>query len=680
MIMLSYQFCIKTLSPVNQRNAINGSGNVSCLRGQIFLKNSWQVTVYMARFTKLILHSHLTLDPGSIICNGSCRQWLFTSMYRKSLIICLENCNRQFYVKQRPKCTIDGILGTMGHPKGLKSYGSGDSVRESSCRCFSSATNIIVSPCVGLEELKKINKQNLVHINEKLINIVSDVNTLILAYEYIKSKPGNSTRAVDSITLDKISLEWFYDVSGKLKAGKFKFRPARRSYISKPGDKKKKRPLTISSPRDKIVQQAILFVLEAIFEPSFLDYSHGSRPGRSTHTALKNIKYKFKDSKWCIEAGIESNFPNINHKILMNILKKRITCSKFLSLIKNSIKAGYIENGKFFESNTGLFQGNITSPILNNVYLHEFDFFMDGLVNDFSCGKRRAKNPAYRRLSYFMEKAADDSSTIKSLRKQRRKLNSKDPFDQNFKRLNYVRYVDDFVVGVIGSRDETVKIKEKITEFLKNQLKLTLSPEKTLITNFSKQYIFFLGTFIKGTWEREKKLATVKSKGITRKVRVTSRTVLKAPIKSLFEKATLNGFFKKRNQEFVSTKVGRCINLDHEDILRYYNSVIHGILNYYSFANNHKSLGSLIHGLKFSCARTLALKYKLRHASKVFRKFGSKLRKTRNSKVELYIPKTFKPLKEFKTSVNDPDRVIFTNRNNKLTKSNLSKPVCDLWF
>jgi group II intron reverse transcriptase/maturase len=551
-------------------------------------------------------------------------------------------------VKQRPKHTNGGILGTMGHPKGRKPYGGGDSVRESGHRCFSSASNMICSSCVGLEELKKVNKENLKHINDKLIHIVSDVNTLILAYEYIKSNPGNFTPGTSPTTLDKIDLEWFYNASNQLKAGKYRFSPARRSYISKPSNNKEKRPLTISSPRDKIVQKAIIFILEAIYEPSFLDYSHGSRPGKGTHTALKYIKYKFKETKWCIEADIESNFQNINHKILMNLLKKRITCSKFLSLIKNSIKAGYFEEGKFFESNIGLFQGNITSPILNNVYLHELDLYMDGLINLFHFGKRRKKNPEYRRFQYLMEKAKGDSSQIKNLRKQRRKVNSKNPFDRDFKRLYYVRYVDDFVVGVIGSREDAVELEKKIRTFLKNELKLTLSSEKTLITHFSKQYITFLGTLIKGTWEREKKLAAVKRKGVTRKERVTSRTVLKAPIKLLFEKATLNGFFKKRNNEFAPTYVGRCINLDHEDILLYYNSVIHGILNYYSFANNHKSLGSLIHGLKFSCARTLALKYKLRHASKVFRKFGTNLKKSRESEIALYIPNTFKPLKKFK--------------------------------
>lgn len=437
--------------------------------------------------------------------------------------------------------------------------------------------------------------------------------------------------------------------------------------------RKKKRPLTISSPRDKVVQKAILFVLEAIYEPSFLDYSHGSRPGKGTHTALKYIKYNFKESKWCIEADIESNFPNINHRILMNLLGERISCSKFLSLIKNSIKAGYVENGKFFESNIGLFQGNITSPILNNVYLHEFDLYMDGLINRFHLGKRRKKNPEYRRFQYLMEKAKEDPFEIRSLRKSRRKVNSKDPFDPGFKRLYYVRYVDDFVVGVIGSRKDTVELQENIRVFLKDQLKLTLGPEKTLITNFSKRYISFLGTLIKGTWERDKRLVIVKRKGVNRKERVTSRTVLKAPIKLLFEKATLNGFFKKRNNEFVPTNVGRCINMDHDDILLYYNSVIRGILNYYSFANNRKSLGSLIHGLKFSCARTLALKYKLRHVSKVFAKYGTTLKRSRNSEIELYIPETFKAIKEFNINVEQPDHVLFSNWNKKLTKSNLFK-------
>lgn len=111
--MLSYYFCIKTLSPVNQRNAVSGSENESHLRGPISLKNSWRVTVFMAKFTKLILHTYFTLDLDSIIGTGSCRQWFFIRMYKKPLVTCLGNCYGQPCVKQRPKYTNGGILGTM---------------------------------------------------------------------------------------------------------------------------------------------------------------------------------------------------------------------------------------------------------------------------------------------------------------------------------------------------------------------------------------------------------------------------------------------------------------------------------------------------------------------------------------------------------------------------------------
>jgi retron-type reverse transcriptase len=142
----------------------------------------------------------------------------------------------------------------------------------------------------------------------------------------------------------------------------------------------------------------------------------------------------------------------------MNILKKRIGCSKFLALIKKSIKAGYKANGKFYDSNTGLFQGNVTSPILNNIYLHEFDFFMQSLSESFRKGYKRRGNPVYRKISYQISKT---SSPIEKRVKCRLlwKVDSLDNMDPNFKRLCYVRYVDDFIVGVIGSRKDTVRLE-----------------------------------------------------------------------------------------------------------------------------------------------------------------------------------------------------------------------------
>jgi group II intron reverse transcriptase/maturase len=669
--MPSYQFGIKTLSPNMFGNQLIRSGNESHLRDRVYLKNSWRVTVYKVRLTKLTLHAHLPLDSSSQTCNGLFGSWLSSRMYRESLITGSELCSQQFYVKQRPKYTNGGKIGTMGHPKERKLYGGGDSVRESGLRRFSSNSGITSG--TSLKELMEVNKNDTKYINNKLIHIVSDVAVLILAYETIKSKPGNLTPGVDSTTLDKIDLKWFNSVSKELKAGKYRFNPARRVYIPKPG-KETKRPLTISSPRDKVVQQAIYFVLNAIYEPTFLNSSHGSRPGRGTHTALKAIKFKFNGVKWCLEADIDNNFPNINHEILLNLLRKRINCDKFLSLIKRSLKAGFIEDGKLFLSNKGIFQGNIISPILNNIYLHELDLFMESVSESFNTGnKSRRKSHIFKRLSYAIGKAMGNIPLQKKLRKERWQFGSKDPFDPNFKRLYYVRYVDDFVVGVVGSREDTIKIKDKIEEFLKSELKLILNSEKSVVTNFSKNPISFLGTDIKGSWEREKRIMTVKKEGDTsKKVRMTSRVVLKAPIKAIFEKACSNGFFKKQNDKFIPTYVGRCINLDHQDILRYYNYVIRGVLNYYSFANNRKSLGSFVHGLKLSCARTLALKYKVRHASKIYRMFGSNLRSP-DGKVELFIPSTFKAIKSFSCNVLVPDEIILSNWNSKLTKSNLFK-------
>ena len=596
--------------------------------------------------------------------------WLPTRMYWVPRVFSLECNSPLIYMVQRPKCDLSIRMGTTGTLKGRKSYGSGGLVRSLGTNRFSSSTTISVLTCGRLEELMNHNKKNNQLVNGKLIHIVADPEDLILAYETIKSNPGNATQGVDVQTLDAIDLNWVQSTSKKLLAGKYKFKAARRVYIPKKG-MNKKRPLTISSPIDKVVQQTMYFVLNAIYEPSFLDVSHGSRPGRGTHTALKSIKFRFQGVKWCIEADIESNFPSISHDILLSLLRKRISCAKFLSLIKRFIKAGFVEDGTFKESNKGLFQGNVTSSILNNVYLHELDIFMNELCDEFTSGRERRKPPAYRKIQYRIDKA----TSVEQKRKLRREfwhIFSKDPFDSKFKRLHYIRYVDNFVIGVVGSRKDTADIKKRVKRFLEENLKLILSDEKSLLTHISKIPISFLGTRIKGNWETEKRVKLVNKLGVTRKVRITGRPVFKAPLYDLFEKATVNGFFKKKAGKFVPTKVGWLINLDHVDILRYYNSVMRGTLNFYSFSNNRKSLGSFVHGLKFSCARTLALKYKLRFASKVYRRFGSKL-KCPDTGLEIFLPDTFKAIHKFTTNVPIPDEVLFKRWNNKLTRSRLFK-------
>jgi len=228
----------------------------------------------------------------------------------------------------------------------------------------------------------------------------------------------------------------------------------------------------------------------------------------------------------------------------------------------------------------------------------------------------------------------------KELRKKIRLIYSKDYIDPNFKRLYYTRYADDFIVGMAGTSREAIQLKEKLALFLKKKLKLNLRYDKTKLTNLTKKSIRFLGVDIKRRIPREKPIFNQK--------RVTPRLRMHAPIEELFQKGLENGFFKKKagTSKLQATRLNRIVNLDHADIIMYYNRVIRGILNYYSFVDNKKRLGSLIHGFKHSCALTLARKFKLKHRAKVFKRFGTLLKDPVRGK-QLTLPRTFKRTREF---------------------------------
>jgi len=448
-------------------------------------------------------------------------------------------------------------------------------------------------------------------------------------------------------------------VKSDLLAGKFKFSSVRRVRIQKPG-KKETRPLGVVSPRDKIVQTAMLQVLVSIYEPVFKDCSHGFRPNKSCHTALRALKQQFSNVSWVIEGDISKCYDSINHDILIRILKKRIQCDKTIALIKKFVKTPFKENDQLVWPKMGTFQGGPLSPLLCNIYLHEMDLYVEDLKKSFDRGKRRRNMKEYRSIQY--------------------KLERKDPLDPSFRRLSYIRYADDFVIGIIGSRNECLKIQEDLGNFLTQKLSLNLSLTKTSIYHFNKKGIFFLGTQIKGNQETEKLVKTIeRGKSRKFKARVTSRTRMFAPLKKLLQKSIDNNMFKRlKSEKVVPIALKRVVNYDHSDIIRFFNSKIRGILNYYSFVDNAKSLGILIHGLKHSCALTLALKYKLRERSKVFKKYGKYL-ECKETGTKLFIPKTFARTQKFKINPQNPDTLLDIQWNNKLTHSNLNKEclICE---
>ena len=578
----------------------------------------------------------------------------------------------------------DGKIGTMGNPKGRKPQGFGDLVVgvngvNAEYTEGDKVTNgsEFERPIERLEELIQANKGDPSLKNFHLIEIIGHVEVLQLAYELIKSKTGNMTPGTTQETLDGIDQGWFTKTSEKLLNGTFSFRPSRRVQIPKPG-KTETRPLGVVSPRDKIVQKSALLVLEAIYEPQFLETSHGFRPGKGNHTCLKYLRFQLQGKIWVLEADLRKCFDSIDHEVLMHCLEKRIGCEATLKLIRQALTAGYIEpkiSEQIQTGTKGTPQGSILSPILSNIVLHELDSFMENLKNTFSKGKSRRTNPQFYKVWREFKNATSSDQKRKIRHEKLWKIHSKDPKDPNFRRLVYARYADDFLVGITGSHGEAKAIKSQISDFLSKQLKLELNDEKSVITHFSKgpKKVHFLGADIFHHSPKQKHISRVKhADGNITKSRVTLPVRLEAPMAKLIQKALQNGFYRNDGGKIRPTGRTNLINLDHADIITYYNQVIRGIMNYYSFADNRASLGSLIHGLKHSCALTLALKYKVGERAKVFKKFGSLLQcKETGRKLEL--PQRFERTNFFQVNVADPNIALSRSWSNKLTKSNIGK-------
>lgn len=230
------------------------------------------------------------------------------------------------------------------------------------------------------------------------IKSISNLKNLITAYENIKSNPGNMTPGMDSTTLDGISKNYLLRIQERLRAGTLDFSPARRVQIPKPG-KKETRPLSIASPREKVVQKAIQLVLEPFFESRFLDCSHGFRPNKGTKTAIQYLDAKFQSVHYIIEANFSQAFPSISHEKLIILLKEHIKCDKTIRLIRSGLKAGHIEFGKLHNDfEIGTPQGSILSPLLGNIYLHQLDLYMLKIMDEYNSGKNRKNNKEYMSL------------------------------------------------------------------------------------------------------------------------------------------------------------------------------------------------------------------------------------------------------------------------------------------
>ena len=500
-------------------------------------------------------------------------------------------------------------------------------------------------------------------------NQLFDIELYKTAYNKLKSNPGNMTPGTDDLTLDGISKDWAISVIQSLKNRSFQFKPSLRVYIPKANGKL--RPLGIPSPRDKIVQQAIRMVLESKFEPLFLNTSHGFRPKRSTHSAIFEVR-KWNGITWMIEGDIKGYFDNIDHKILEELLKREIKDQNLIDLYWKLVNAGYVNDGNYVKNNLGVPQGGVLSPLLSNIYLHEFDKYMATLqekYTDFS--KRVSKaNIEYNRLRTQIKKLRSNepindktrwNEEINILSQKLKVTPSVIRDDSTGTRLYYNRYADDWLVGISGSADLAQQIKTEINQFLNNKLNLTLSEEKTKITHIVENKVNYLGFQIsrRSRLYTESQLSLVKTTGTIRRPSHAS-IVIEAPIEKLINKIVNHGFATMSSTPNNESIIGRVkpksvtkwIFMKPQDILLRYNAIIRGILNYYYPVENRNQFSYLLWIFKFSAAFTFARKWNI-SPKKVWQKLGNPLTvvfkgKKEDKIISLYEPKTLERDRTFK--------------------------------
>jgi group II intron reverse transcriptase/maturase len=316
----------------------------------------------------------------------------------------------------------------------------------------------------------------------------------LMAYGRIYSNQGAMTPGPDDETADGMTLAKIGRIIDALRHERYRFKPVRRVYVPKKSGKL--RPLGVPSWSDKLVGEVVRLLLEAYYEPQFSDRSHGFRPGRGCHTALREVAVAWTGTTWFIEGDISQCFDKLDHKVMLGVLGEKVHDNRMLRLIANMLRAGYLEDWTWKPTLSGSPQGGVLSPLLSNIYLHKLDEFVDTvIVPGYTRGKLRAHNPEYSRVKAALARARGrgDRAAAKKLLKRLRRLPTHDPKDPGYRRLHYVRYADDTLLGFAGPKAEAEEIKRRLAQFLRDELKLELSEEKTLITHARSQRAKFLG-------------------------------------------------------------------------------------------------------------------------------------------------------------------------------------------
>ncbi|PGM50799.1 group II intron reverse transcriptase/maturase [Bacillus cereus] len=509
------------------------------------------------------------------------------------------------------------------------------------------------SPKVVLSNLQKQSQKEEYKFRRLYRNLYNP-EFYFTAYDNLSKNDGALTMGVDKRSIDGFSIEVIEELIEALKQRAYQPFPSKRVYIPKKDGKK--RPLGIPSFADKLVQEVVRMILEAIYEPTFSISSHAYRKGKSCHTALQEIQKTFTGSNWFIEGDIKGFFDNINHHTLIGILRKRIEDEAFIELI-----------WKFHNTFSGAPQGGIISPLLSNIYLNELDQYMTNYIQQFNQGKKRKNNPEYQRKYTQMrstirkhkhalekeqkEEAQQHLEQAKALKKELQTTPYSNLMDSTYKRLTYVRYADDFLIGVIGSKYDARYIKKALTEYLMKTLQLELSSEKTLITHASEKYAGFLGYNI-----RVFRGSAPRKDAIGRVCRyLNGKVQLKMPHEAWVNKLKKYQAIKmSADGTWMPKERGCFIHNEDLEIVAQYNSEIRGLYNYYRLAENVSNhMHRFAYFMYYSMLKTFASKYRvktkeIRKRYEKNRRFTVTYKTSRGEKQTHFIERSFPREKQSK--------------------------------
>ena len=433
----------------------------------------------------------------------------------------------------------------------------------------------------------------------------------LLAYGRIYSNEGAMTPGVTQETADGMSMEKIGRIIDAMRHERYRFAPVRRMHILKKDGKL--RPLGLPTWSDKLVGEVVRLLLEAYYEPTFSEHSHGFRPGRGCHTALREVADIWAGTTWFVEGDLSDCFGSLDHDVMIKILAEKIHDNRFLRLMRNMLEAGYLEDWVWHATPSGAPQGGVVSPVLSNIYLHKLDEYVETvLIPQHTQGMGRRANPAYTKVQRRLASArrSGDRAKVRELRAELRCLPAGDPRDPGYRRLRYSRYADDHLLGFIGPKAEAEAIKDQLARFLRDELALELNTNKTLITHARTRAARYLG------YEIIVQHSDTKITGGQRSA--NGRIALRVPLDVIKAKRAL---YLRHGKPWHRSAMQ---NLDDYEIVKDYAAEYRGVVQYYLLAHDVWRLNSLQWAAQTSMLKTLAAKHQstvtkmaAKHAAKI---------------------------------------------------------------